>query len=525
MTDSLDPLRRPFGGTGTPGPAAETLDGFSDWHEIGRGGDAIVYRAIQDSLGREVAIKVLTLSDDESVRRFQREIRLMVALGRRHPNIAKVIQIGTSSLGRPCIVMEYYELGSLDRRLSHSGPLSADEVVRVGTVIADALDFAHGDGVLHRDVKPQNILVLPTSYVLADFGIARLIDSAHTSSSDRFSYRHASPQVLDGLPPAETDDVFSLGATMFHLLDGQPPFSTGTAEPDSALAYIRRVRVDEPRRLNRPDVPPGLQALIDRCLRKDPAERPRTAGEVRDLLLALPPLSAQSPRSADAGVDISGNSAGEGLGTAAAHGRPMFVSPAADAGWGVAAGQVVDPDDLTTLRLGSARAGVPADGELARAESTEPGPDGPKRWISRWTMLTAGLLVGVLVVVIGALVVNRTPPEVVANPPTPTPAPAAPTTPGPTLDPHNPDLAPRNLRVTLEGNIATATWQRAIVEPDGFSWGVTASPDDEVRIERRVLPSERTAQTTINPSWDQICFTVIGTLGGQLGAARECVHR
>ena len=89
-------------------------------------------------------------------------------------------------------------------------------------VLADALAFAHAHGVLHRDVKPQNVLVLPTSWVLADFGIARLVDSEHTASAETFTYRHASPQMLDGAPPTAADDLWSLGSTLYTLLDGRP---------------------------------------------------------------------------------------------------------------------------------------------------------------------------------------------------------------------------------------------------------------------------------------------------------------
>ena len=157
-------------------------------------------------------------------------------------------------------------------------------------MVADALAFAHAHGVLHRDVKPQNVLVLPTSWVLADFGIARLVDTEHTASVERFTYRHASPQLLDGLPPTAADDIWALGSTLFTLLDGRPPFASDDPDEDSALAYLRRVRTEEHRELTQHegqgDTAP-LMAVVDRCLAKDLGERYASAEELRDALAAV----------------------------------------------------------------------------------------------------------------------------------------------------------------------------------------------------------------------------------------------
>lgn len=250
--------------------SAEQLAGYSDLTEIGRGGDSIVYRARQDSLNRDVAIKVLLLDDPDTVVRFEREIEITVELGRQHPNIMTVLATGTTGSGRPAIVMDHYERGSLDQRLRENGPFPSAEVVAIGCVLADALQFAHEHGVLHRDVKPQNVMILPTSYVLGDFGIARLADSEHTASAERFTVRHASPQILDGLPPTAQDDVWSLGSTLFTLLDGRTPFASDEPGDDTALAYLRRAR-SEPHR--RPPGDSGLVAVIDRALEKDPDRR------------------------------------------------------------------------------------------------------------------------------------------------------------------------------------------------------------------------------------------------------------
>lgn len=525
----------------------ETLEGFSGWQEIGRGGDATVYRAVQDALDRDVAIKVLMVDDEESIRRFTREVQLMVSLGRQHPNIAKVLQIGTSSRGRPCIVMDYYELGSLDQRLASYGQLSADEVVNVGTVVADALSFAHAKGVLHRDVKPQNVLILPTSYVLSDFGIARLIDSAHTSSSDRFSYRHASPQVLDGYPPSEADDIFSLGATLFHLLDGKPPFTRTDSEPDSALAYIKRVRQEEPRPLRRPDLPPMLHKIIEKALRKNPYERFASAADLRDALTQVRTETRSwatgdpVPRPSTPPADIT---------------APKPEPPVAAPGWnGGTPGQVVNPDDLTSLRFrqqdpslgipspmtgsgggqpplppvsayspgsgsGGYTPGVPsALSAHSPASAVEPQQRGGRR-VPLLAITLGGVAIGVILVVVLAMLNRQEPTQITVAPP-PTLPPAA-TTPAMIEDPN---LAPKDLKITIAGNRATATWTKSIDTPTAWAWTAGGSQDNLRDLKDSLPPNRRTASVEIDPNWKQVCFGVSGFKDNRFGGAYDCIPR
>ncbi|ONI84909.1 hypothetical protein ALI22I_31060 [Saccharothrix sp. ALI-22-I] len=272
---------------------AVALPGYSDFRLVAHGGEGTVYRATQDGLGRDVAVKVLDVTDQDTISRFHRELEITVRLGRQHPHIVTVLDTGVIA-GRPCIVMEYYDLGSLHDRLQQRGPLPVHEVIAAGIAVADALSFAHGQGILHRDVKPQNILVLPTSYVLADFGIARGADAAHTASLQMVSYRHAAPQMVDGQAPAAADDVWSLGSTLYTLLDGQPPFASATPGADTMLAYLGRVREAQPRSLLRRDVPVELMAIILRCLRKSREERFPDAASVRAALASVPTWAPQS---------------------------------------------------------------------------------------------------------------------------------------------------------------------------------------------------------------------------------------
>ncbi|MDT0157717.1 protein kinase [Microbacterium sp. ARD32] len=302
-----------------PAPArpAIVVPGYADLVEIAQGGDSIVYHARQVSLNREVAIKAVRISDASIAERFRREVEITVRLGRQHPHIVTVLDTTTAETGELCLIMDFHDLGSLHDRLQENGPLSVSEVVEAGTAVADALAFAHRAGVLHRDVKPQNILVLPTSFVLSDFGIARHTDADRTASLERFSYRHASPQVLDGLMPTEADDVWSLGSTMFTLLDGRAPFAGDDPDDDTALAYLRRVRLNERRTLRRDDLPDGLRDFIDRALAPERENRIATAEQALAMLRGIrtegrswQPDAVGETAAADAGGETAAADAG-----------------------------------------------------------------------------------------------------------------------------------------------------------------------------------------------------------------------
>lgn len=515
----------------------ESLPGFSHWEEIGRGGDATVYRAVQDALNREVAIKVLMVDDAESVRRFTREVQLMVSLGRQHPNIANVLQIGTSSKGRPCIVMDYYELGSLDRQLSKTGPLSPEEATDVGAVIADALAFAHGNGVLHRDVKPQNILRLPTSYVLSDFGIARLIDSGHTSSSDRFSYRHASPQVLDGAAPAEADDIFSLGATLFHLLDGQPPYTTTGPERDTALAYIGRVRTQPPRPLTRPDVPQRLVAIISHALEKDPARRFSSAAEFRDALRAVAleakqwgptstgDLTAAAPSTVPRPrAPYAPTAAAPAAARPAALGHTAQVSaPPAPAQFPTAPLPTAPPGGPGPRPTGGHWSAPPLPQHPHSSLSPAPAPAAsaptrpaePER-ASRAPLLAiggTGILLGVLIVVLIAFLTRPQQTATEQPPAAVTPTPVA--TPTPRLDQ---TLNPKGVSLTYDKATkqVSVTWTEPQTQPDHYYVVLYVNEDTEGDMTET---RSTTFTRTLDPAPTRICAVVIATANDRVGTS------
>ena len=195
--------------------------GFSEPKEIGRGGFGVVYRCTQRSLDRIVAVKVLTADlDTENLGRFMREQRAMGRLS-GHPNIVNVLEIGATASGRPFIVMQYHPHGTLDLLIRKHGLVNPTSTLRIGIKMAGALETAHRADILHRDVKPANILF--TEYgepELTDFGIARMAGAFETRAGlIAGTPAFTAPEVLSGAEPTVASDVYGLGATLFCALD------------------------------------------------------------------------------------------------------------------------------------------------------------------------------------------------------------------------------------------------------------------------------------------------------------------
>ncbi len=277
------------------GPAIDLgIPGLGPATPLARGGFAQVYLAEQVSLRRTVAVKVLFAppADQLAYARFERECHALGAVS-QHPNIVVVHDRGVTADGRPYLIMEYRRGGSLADRLADDGPMPPDQVRNVGVKIAAALAVAHDAGVIHRDVKPANILL--SAYgepALADFGIAR-IDGAEQTTNGQVtaSLAHAAREVLDGGDPTVQSDVYSLGSTLFELAVGRPPYQGD--DDHTVWAMLHRIMAEPAPPAASFGVPGDLAAVIDRALAWDLTDRYRSAADLRDALATVAPATVE----------------------------------------------------------------------------------------------------------------------------------------------------------------------------------------------------------------------------------------
>ncbi|AWK71120.1 protein kinase [Rhodococcus oxybenzonivorans] len=251
--------------------------GFEDAVEIGRGGFGVVYRCRQPALDRSVAVKVLTADlDDENRERFLREQRAMGRLT-GHPNIVNVLGVGTTSSGRPYLVMPYYAQDSLDAMIRRQGPLSLEQVLRLGVKVAASLETAHRIGIVHRDVKPTNILL--TDYgepALTDFGIAHITGGFETATGVvTGSPAFTAPEVLAGRSPSPAADIYSLGATLFCAATGHAAVERRRGE--QVVAQFIRLRSEPIPNLREQGLPGDVSAAIEQAM-SAVSHRPSAAG-------------------------------------------------------------------------------------------------------------------------------------------------------------------------------------------------------------------------------------------------------
>jgi eukaryotic-like serine/threonine-protein kinase len=377
---------------------------------LGQGGMATIFRATDAQLGREVAVKVLHPQygrDPDFVARFRQEAHAAASLS--HPNIVAVYDFGTDADG-PYIVMELVDGEDVATLLARNGPLPPRQAARLAAEVAHALAAAHARGIVHRDVKPGNILVSSDGRVkVADFGIARAWADARLTlpGVTLGSVHYFSPEQALGEQATEASDIYSLGVVLFELLTGRRPWEGDTA------ASVAMARVSAPAPLVsavRPNVPPALEAIDRTALSPDPAARFPSAGAMAAALESF--LDASAPRAA-AGATAAAAAPAAGLAAAGAAGAAGPGQPAPP----IAAGSY--PPD--------AYAGGPGGTVPPRAtpQAYVPPPEpGEPRGTSPWIWL-AGLLGLVILVAAGFLVFRI----LSANSPSTTPGPGTVTLP------------------------------------------------------------------------------------------------
>jgi hypothetical protein len=262
---------------------------------LGRGGFGAVYRAFDEVLHRVVAVKVLLrhiAATSPARKRFLREARTLAQV--RHENVVQVYEVGETPL--PYLVMEFVPGETLQARLERVGPVEPAEVVRIGRQIAEGLAAAHATGLVHRDIKPGNVLLEGPQLLvkITDFGLARAADDASISRSGLVAGTpmYMAPEQARGDHIDHRADLFSLGSVLYQMLSGRPPFRAA-----NTLAVLKRVCDDDPRPIREliPEAPAWLCELIERLHAKNPAERIQTAREVADRLAAGPNAPPVAP--------------------------------------------------------------------------------------------------------------------------------------------------------------------------------------------------------------------------------------
>jgi predicted Ser/Thr protein kinase len=259
--------------------------------QLGRGGAGIVYKAVDETLGRDVAVKTLNpdLANTEVMARFRAEATILAKLN--HPQIATIFEL-LQSENDLLMVMEFVRGETLDKLSERLGPIAPDRAAYLIDLILSALEHAHREGVVHRDVKPANVMVTSEGTIkIMDFGIARVLNAEQKTVDFRLmgTPAYMSPEQVVGEEVDGRSDLYSVGVLFYRLITGALPFTA-----DTALGMLQRQIRDTPTpvHVHRPSLPAWCEQIVQRALTKTPADRFQSAEEFRDTLArATGPLS------------------------------------------------------------------------------------------------------------------------------------------------------------------------------------------------------------------------------------------
>ena len=264
---------------------------YSIERELGGGGMSRVFVAREIALGRVVVIKVLhaEMAGQVSAERFKREIMLAARL--QHPHIVPLLNAGELD-GLPYFTMPFIDGLTLRARIAQPGEFPLTDAIRILREIASALAYAHEQGIVHRDIKPDNVLLSGGAAMVTDFGVAKAVMDSGTTGEFRTSLgvatgtpAYMAPEQASADPTTDhRADIYALGALAYEILAGQPPFS---ARSTQALLAAQVTVVPEQIMRRRSALPPALGALVMRCLEKRPSDRPQSAGEIVAALDAI----------------------------------------------------------------------------------------------------------------------------------------------------------------------------------------------------------------------------------------------
>jgi tRNA A-37 threonylcarbamoyl transferase component Bud32 len=382
------------------GLIGKTIGRYRIVEHLGRGGMAEVYKAYQPSLDRYVAIKLMHtfLADEkEFLARFEREAKVVATL--RHPNIVQVYDFDVEN-GVYYMVMEFIEGETLKARmqaLETKGEwVSLDDAVRIILATGSALKYAHDRGMVHRDVKPANVMITTDGQViLTDFGIAKIVSASNLTASGAMvgTPSYMAPEQGMGQPGDERSDIYSLGVMLYQLLLGRLPY-----DADTPLAVVLK-HINEPLpmpKLIKPDLPTDLERVILKSLAKDPNDRYQKVGEMlTDLRKAvgLPIEDTQPGTAKSSAIKLSGATIVGRVGSLTPPPRVTGTAAVAKAATGVAATQVASPQ--TMVSPGTAGTVV-----VTPLPAAVPAPVGAKRPL--WIIPVA--IVAILAIVVVAVI-------------------------------------------------------------------------------------------------------------------------